>query len=156
VTLHEKLSQMPEEQAMLIARQMQLVPNDPRLQMQVGRENPVEEIDVDIVLEEAPDMVTLETETFDQVVNIATSMPGSVPPDILIELAPGLRRDVKDRILKKLEEQSQQQSQQVQQQTGQQGQMLEIQANKTQSETAKNTALAQKTQVEAQRLALGY
>lgn len=156
ISMRDQLSQMSEEEVSGIARQMGLYPGDPRLDQVVARENPIEEMDVDILIEEVPDTVSLATETFEQVVNIATSMPGSVPPEILIELAPGLRRDVKDRIMKRLEEQAQAQAQQAQQAQGMQGQMMQIEAGKKQSETEKNLSLAQKTNVEAQRLALGY
>lgn len=156
VTLADKLGQLPPDKMAEAAMQLGLRPGDPRLGDLVEVENSVEEIDVDIILEETPDTVTLETETFEQVVNIATSMPGSVPPEILIELAPGLKRTVKDRILKQLEAatQAQQQGQQQQQQLA--TDMAGLEAQKTQSETAKNMSLAQKTNVEAQRLALGY
>jgi hypothetical protein len=150
VTLRQKLESMPEDQARMIVQQMGLVPNDPRLSMVAEIQNPVEEIDIDIVLEEVPDAVTLEAETFQQVVNIATSMPGSVPPQILIEMAPGLKRDVKDKLLKNLEEQVAAQQQQPQ------NPMIAIEAEKTQAETQHKLSLAQKTNVEAQRLALGY
>jgi hypothetical protein len=67
-----------------------------------------------------------------------------------------LKRDVKDKILKRLEEQAAQQGQQGQQQQQMAAAMADQQAQKLQSETAKNMSLAQKTGVEAQRLALGY
>ena len=156
ITLRQQLEQMPEQQVVAIARQMGLTPNDPRLQMPVGVQNPVEQIDVDIMIEEVPDTVTLEGETFQQVVNIATSVPGAVPPDVLIELAPGLKRDVKDKLLEHIQQQQASQAQQGQQQQAMQGQMMQIEAQKKQSEAEKNASLAAKTNVEAQRLALGY
>ena len=156
VTLRERLSGMPEEQVVAVARQMGLMPNDPRLEMMVEIENDIEQMDVDILIEEVPDMVTLEAETFEQIVNIATSMPGSVPPEILVELAPGLKRDVKEKILEHLKgkESATAQSGQAQQQA--QMQMMQVDAAKKQAETQKTLSLAQKTTVEAQRLALGY
>ena len=156
ITLGEQLGQMPEEQAQSIMMEMGLMPDDPRLAMPIGVENSVEEIDVDILLEEVPDAVTLEAETFEQIVNISTSMPGSVPPEVLIELAPGLKREVKEKILAHLKAQSEQQAQAGQQQTAMQGQMMEIEAGKKQAETQKTLSLASKTDVETQRLALGY
>lgn len=156
ILLRDHLSQMNPDMMAETAMRMGLQPGDPRLGVMIGRENPVDEIDVDILIEEAPDTVTLDTETFQQVVNIATSLPGSVPPEILIELAPGLKRDVKDRILKRLEDQSAQQGQQAQQQQALAQGMADLEAQKKQSEAAKNNSLAQKTNVEAQRLALGF
>ena len=163
VTLGEYLGNLPTEQAAMIAQQLALVPGDPRLNEVVDVENPVEQIDIDITIDEVPTGMTLETETFQQVVNLATSMPGSVPPEILIELAPGIKRDVKDRLMEFLEAQQQQQQQAMQaQQQALQGQAQKqdqidmIDARKTQAEAEKALSLAQKTNVEAQRLALGY
>lgn len=156
VTLREQLSRMPEDQAMMTAQQMGLMPGDPRLDQVIETQNSVDEIDVDIIIEEAPDTVTLESETFEQVVNIATSMPGSIPPAILVELAPGLRRDVKDRIIQGLEQQAQQQAEQGQAQMQMQGQMAQIEAEQKQATAAQKMADAAKKNVEAQRLAMGF
>lgn len=154
VTLLDKLSQMPPEQVQAIALQMGLSPNDPRLMEAVDIENPVEQIDVDIILEEVPDQVTLQGETFQQIVQIATSMPGAIPPEVLIETAPGLRTDIKDKILKHLEQQNQQKAQAQQQQS-------QVETQKAQAEIANDMADAQYSQaraikenVEAQRQAI--
>ena len=156
VTLGEKIAGLaPEMQAASLQR-LGLMPGDPRLQMQVGVENPVEEIDVDILLEEVPDAVTLETETFQAVANVAQAMPGSVPPEILIELTPGLKRDVKERLLKTIEEQKASQAQQAQVAMPMQQAAAEADMKAKDAKTAQTLALAQKTNVEAQRLALGF
>lgn len=136
-TLQDELSQLPQEQVYQIARQMGLTPNDPRLQQVVGVQNQVSEIDVDIVLDEAPDAITLEGETFEQLVNLATSMPGAVPPQILIESAPNLSRDMKDKLLEAMEQQ-QAQGQQAQ------GQAMEM-------ETAERSAAIQKDNAQAMK-----
>lgn len=107
VTLGEQLSQMPDEQVVMYAQQMGLVPNDPRLGAVVGYDNVVESLDVDIQIEEVPDQVTLAGETFEQLVNISTAMPGAVPPEILVESAPGIKRDVKDKLLERMEQAAQ-------------------------------------------------
>lgn len=149
VTLQEHLSQMPPEQVQQIALQMGLRPGDPRLGQVVSVENRAEDIDVDIVLEEVPDQVTLAGETFEQLVNVSNAQPGVVPADILIEAAPGIKRDIKDKLMERMEQQSAQQGQM--QGVAMQAKMAEQQAGlqKTQSETAKNMATAQKTMVEA-------
>lgn len=156
VTLHERLGQMPPEQAMAMAQEMQLYRGDPRLQMPTGIENNVEEIDVDIVLEEVPDQVTLAGETFEQIVSIATSQPGSVPPDVLIELAPNLPRDVKDRILQRMEQMQQQSMQQgqMQAQAGMERSQAEI--RKIDSETQENMTNAAHNMAQAQADAVGF
>lgn len=159
VTLREKLQSLPEQQVQQIAMRMALVPNDARLDMRVDVENAVESLHVDIMIEEVPDTVTLEAETFQQIVNIATSLPGAVPPEVLIEMAPGLKRDIKDKLLKHIEAQGQGQGQPDPMQ--QQMMALELEAKqaatqKTQADAFKSQSLAEKTNVEAQRLALGY
>jgi hypothetical protein len=156
VTLAEQIGALaPEMQGAAIQR-LGLVPGDPRLQMPVGMENPVEEIDVDIMLEEVPDAVTLEAETFQAIASVAQAMPGSVPPEVLIEMTPGLKRDVKDRLLKHLEEQKAGQAQQAQAAAPMQEAMAQATVQEKAANVAKTTALAQKTNVEAQRLALGF
>lgn len=163
VTLGEYLGNLDPQQAAMIAQQLVLVPNDPRLQEVVDVENPVEQIDIDITIDEVPEGMTMEGETFEQMVSLATSMPGSVPPEILIEMAPGIKRDVKDKLLRHLEEQQQAQAQAAQAEQQTKAQEMQADAMKTQAEMMGNQAsaqrdlsLAQKTNVEAQRLALGY
>lgn len=159
VTLQQHLSQMDPSEARQIAYQMGLVPNDYRLSQPVSKENNVEEIDVDIIIEEVPDQVTLEVETFTQIMNLATSQPGIVPPEMLIEMAPGLKRGIKDKLIKRIEEQSQGQGQpdpMQQQMMAMQADAQQATTDKTRAETQQKLSLASKTNVEAQRLALGY
>lgn len=105
ITLADALGQMPEEEAIAMARQMGLRPGDERLSQVVGIDNSVEQMDVDISIDEVPDQVTLQGETFDTLVNLATSMPGAIPPEILIMSAPGLRKDMKDQLLEMMQQQ---------------------------------------------------
>ena len=156
VSLGERLGQMPPDQMADAAMRIGIGPGDPRLAMQVGVENPVEEIDVDILIEETPDTVTLEGETFQQLVNIATSLPGAVPPEVLIEMAPGLKRDVKDRLLERLTAQSQAQQQAGAAQQEAQTQATQVKIAKDNADAMLAMARAEKTGAEAQRLALGY
>lgn len=150
VTLRERLSQEPPEAVAAFARRHQLGPDDPRLEMLAGVENRVQEIDVDFVLEEVPDVVTLQGETFEQLVNIKSVDPASVPTEILISAAPGLDSSIKDKLREAQEAQAAQQGQMAE--AGMQAQMAEQKAEieKTQSETAKNMATVQKTMIEAQ------
>lgn len=104
VTLADELAQMPEEER---ARQMMalgIVPDDPRLQTVVRVENSIGDLDVDLILEEAPDVVTLQSEEFSMLAELAKAgFP--IPPDVLIE-ASSLRS--KDVILERMRAQSQQ------------------------------------------------
>lgn len=63
-------------------------------------ENNVAELDVDIILEEAPDTVTIQQETFQ---NLATMASAGIqlPPDVIIEASP-LRQEIKERILERM------------------------------------------------------
>jgi hypothetical protein len=155
VTLQEELEQMSREEVAQIAQSLRLVPNDPRLQMPVRVENYVETMDVDIIIDDAPDAITLEGETFEQLVNLATSMPGAVPPEILIEAAPNLDRSIKDKLLERLEQQNASQGEAQQQQMGVQMAQIEADTQETQASAAQKAAAAQKTQIEAQQMAMG-
>ncbi len=155
ITLADKLREYPEEVIASYARQNGLGPDDPRLSQVVEVQNPVEQIEVDIIMEEVPDMVTLEAETFEQLVNIDSARGGALPLEMLIEASP-LNSKMKAKILQALEQQAQ-----AQQQSGMGAQQLaqakeQAEIEETQSKAAYNMARAQETQVDAQRAALGY
>lgn len=102
VTLMDKFAEMDEQEVIAIAQQMQIVPNDPRLQMVVEIKNNVAEIDVDIILEEVPDQVTLQGETFEALLRYANA--GQLPPAVLIEADPNLPAKKKEKILEMLQQ----------------------------------------------------
>lgn len=149
VTLADRLGQVPPEQAQAFMAQNGLFAGHPGLQQVIEVENAVEEMDVDILIEEAPDQVTLESETFEQIVNISTAVPGSVPPDVLIELAPGLRREVKDKLAKRFEEMQAANAQQGQADGQKAEQAHQIKAQGEMAKAAKTGAEAQLTSAEA-------
>jgi len=156
VTLREKFNTMDEDAIQEIAYQMQLAPGDPRLDMVAEVTNPVEEIDVDILLEEVPDQVTLAGETFEQLVNLATSRPDAIPMEILIESAPNMRRDMKEKLIEALEARSQANQEQMQMQSQREDQKTQTESMKAMATINKDNATAEKTQVEAQLAAIGY
>jgi hypothetical protein len=149
VTLQEKLGQLPPEQVQMAAQRLMLRPGDPRLQAVVDVENRVEEIEVDIVIEEVPDRVTLQGEAFEALLKYAQQ--GAIPPEVLIEADPGLPASKKEKLLEQLEQQRQQAMQQpnpdmMKMQAEQQklqmegqlkGQELQLDARKLQLEEAK-------------------
>lgn len=57
--------------------------------------NPLGSLDVDIILDEGPDVVNMMQDTFDVLKN---QPPGTIPPQVLIELAP-IQGSVKQKIL---------------------------------------------------------
>lgn len=140
----------------------------PVLQPQI--QNPLGEMDVDIVIEETPDHVTLQQEQFEQLSDMAKQgIP--IPPEMIIKAS-----SVKDKaeILEMLEQQ-QQQAAQAQQQAMQQQFQLEAMkaqagaqkdmagaakdaasAQKIGAEVAETLADTEKTRVETLRLARGY
>lgn len=161
VSLQEELQNRPFEEVRDIALNIGLVPGDARLQQPVRIENAVEEIEVDIVIDEVPDTITLEAETFEQLVNIDAARGGALPFEMLIEASP-LRSKVKEKILSWFEEQKQQQAQQGQQGADIQQQFAQAELaekaagiQETQSRTEKNQSDTMKNVVEAQRLAIG-
>lgn len=83
-------------------RAMMQVQNDPdpRLDAVVGIKNNVAEMDVDIIIEEVPEIVNLQMEDFQALVKMAsTGYP--IPPQLLIELAP-ISQDKRDQILEQM------------------------------------------------------
>lgn len=104
VTLAEDLQEMPDEERAQRMMFMQLAPGDPRLGEVVRVDNKLADLDVDLILEEAPDTVTIQAEEFQTLAELAKAgFP--IPPDVLIE-ASSLRN--KDVILERLRAQAQQ------------------------------------------------
>jgi hypothetical protein len=147
ITLGDHLGGIPPEEAAAMAQELELGPNDPRLNQQVRVDNQIEEMDVDIIIEEVPDMVTLQGEMFQALANYAAA--GTIPPEVLIEADPTLPTKQKEKLLKMLEEKVQAQQQQ-QPSPAQQLESAEMEADilKTRAET-------QKIQVETQVTAQG-
>lgn len=126
LTLGEQLLEEMQAQGEEITPEMQQQAKmDPRMQVIVGVKNKVADLDVDIVIDEAPATATLQTETFEQLVQLAPQA-GTMPPQMfeaLIEASP-LRN--KEKILKKLRgEEENKIPPQVQQQMGQMQEALE-------------------------------
>jgi hypothetical protein len=98
----KKLKGMPPEQA---APLLQQIAQDPLAKLPAMDDqnrpildNDVAQLDVDIILDEAPDVVTLQAEEFQKLADLAGSGQVQIPPDALIE-ASGLRPETKKRIM---------------------------------------------------------
>lgn len=88
-----KLNEMPPEEAAGIAQEIGLMPGDPRLAEVVEVRNDVSRLDVDIIVEEGPNVATLQQEEFATIAELEKAgVP--IPPDALIE-ASGLRNKEK-------------------------------------------------------------
>lgn len=62
--------------------------------------NAVGALDVNIVLDEGPDIISMMQETYE---TLKGYMPGTFPPQVLIEMNPNLPRSEKDRLLKMMQ-----------------------------------------------------
>ncbi len=112
--------------------------NDPRLGQVVDMENAVAELDVDIILEDAPDSVTLQMEQFEMLAQMYQANPQAIPFDMIIE-ASQLRN--KAQILERMKGGSPEEQQQRQQQEQEQA---ELQKAGIVSEIEQNNAKAQR------------
>jgi hypothetical protein len=113
ITLADRLAEMPEEMRGMALQRLGMVPNDPRLQQVVGTENDISDLEVDITIEEGNDIPALQAEQFQQLAQLASSMPGVIPPEVLIRVS-----SLKDKaeILDMLKEHKEQAAQVAQQQ----------------------------------------
>lgn len=109
ITLRDALAEMPDQQRMMAMQQLQLVPNDPRLEQVIRTEGDITDLDVDIAVEEGIDIPSIQAEQFQTLVQLAGMQPGLIPPEVLIA-ASGLKN--KDQLLDMLKERAQQQQQQ--------------------------------------------
>jgi len=109
VTLKDRLAEMSEDQRKWAMQEMQLRPDDPRLNTPVGKENDISDLEVDITIEEGNDVPALQAEQFQMLAQLAGSLPpGTIPPDVLI--AASSLKD-KGQLLERLKEAQQQQAQ---------------------------------------------
>lgn len=74
---------------------------DPRMHQVVGTQNQIAELDIDLILEDGPDSITIQSEQFEQLVELKKADPSSIPTKMVIE-ASSLRN--KDQILEHLEQ----------------------------------------------------
>ncbi len=73
---------------------------DPMMMQVVSIQNPLAELDVDLILEDGPDSVNLQSEQYQSLVELKKADPASIPTKMIIE-ASSLRN--KDQILEHLE-----------------------------------------------------
>jgi hypothetical protein len=97
VTAGEEVAQMMQEQRPIPPQLGLMAQIDPNMVTRI--ENPVSELDVDIIVEDGPDTVTVQAEQFAQLVELKKADPMAIPTEMVIE-ASNLRN--KDRILEHL------------------------------------------------------
>ena len=98
----QQMKGMPPEE---IEPRLQELAQDPQAKLpamdergQPMKKNHVAQLDVDIILDEAPDVVTLQAEEFQNLTDLARSGTVQIPPEVLIE-ASNLRSEKKKRIM---------------------------------------------------------
>jgi hypothetical protein len=140
VTLQQALGELDPAEAQQFMQQVQppLQPNDPRLQQIVRVDNDIAGLDVDITIEEGPDVANIQAEQFQMLTQLAQAGV-QFPPAVLIQ-ASQLRN--KDKLIEMLEE-----SQQANAGTQQQVQQLGME--KTQADIAKTQAEAEHSHAQA-------
>ena len=145
VTVADMLAEMPPEQSAVAKQRMGLVPNDPRLAVVVRVENNVSDLQVDITIEEGPDVPTLQAEQFAQITQLAASQPGLIPGDVIIA-ASNLRN--KEALLERMKGmQAQAQAQQQQPNPAQQAMVqAEVRGKNAKAEADEALALQRKHQ----------
>ncbi len=99
LTLREKLTDIPPEEAVAYMEQAGITSDaDPRLDEDAGIANPIQDIDVDIVIDQSPDQVTLESETYEAMLQHAQFLP----PAALIQANPAIPSHIKRDLIKQL------------------------------------------------------
>ncbi|WP_440984914.1 hypothetical protein ACQHIH_16010 [Xanthomonas sontii] len=111
----------------------------------VRHENSVADIDVDILVEDGPDTVTIQGEQFQQLVELKKADPTSIPTEMIIQ-ASSLRN--KDQIIEKLQQQVPPQIQQQLQQMQEQLQEMQKQLQDKDQQLADQSLDAAKLQTE--------
>lgn len=134
-------------------------PQDPRMQQVVKVENNVAEMDVDILIEEAPDMVTLEAETYQAILGLAgADRTGQIPFEVFVEMAPNLKREVKDKLLEQMAARQQGQAASGQKQEALADQQHQLKSQSEAAKAAKDMSQARKNDIETaeRQIALNY
>ena len=117
--------------------------NQPQMDPMTGQmsmENQLAQADVDIIIEDAPDVPTLEGETFAAVMDV---LGKGAPPQtmkVMIELHPGLKASVKKKLNKFIDEMVQAQSQQAQQEAQAEQLKAQVEAQAKAAEAAREDA----------------
>lgn len=129
MTVQDQLMEMDEQERAAKMQQLQLMPNDPRLGIVTKVQNPTAEMDVDIIIEDAPDTITIQGEQFGELMKVIPTL-ASLPPQYMEVVLQASQLRNKDQLIETLKgggemspqqqqmAQMQQQLQQVMQQLG--------------------------------------
>lgn len=153
VTAGEAFARQLEQQGIppeQIQAEMQAMANDPRLSQVIGQENVPAEMDMDIIIEAAPDTVTAQQEAYADLLDLARSGTVQIPPEVIIEASPFRNKGKLLEMLRKPQEDPQAQQMQAM------GQELQLrgaaaQVRATEAKAAKDEADAAAKVAEIQR-----
>ena len=143
ITKGEQMLKQAKEQGAppeILQQLQQRMAMDPMMKEQVGTENDIAELDVDIILQEVPDALTQQIEDF-QVLGEMVKSGFPMPPQAVIEASP---LSNKDKILKLMKEQPQLPPELQKQMEQMQEQMKAL--------TEENQTLKSDTQMDQQKL----
>lgn len=142
MTVQDKLMELPEDQRAMEMQRMSMMPGDPRLGMLAGIQNPVAEMDVDIIIEDAPDTVTIQGEEYEKLMMTLPQL-AQLPPQFMEVALKASQLRNKDELIEIIKGGGEQdpraaQMQQMQDQINQMMQQLGIE--KAQQEVAKTAS----------------
>lgn len=151
MTVEQQLMELPDEQRAMEMQRMRLMPGDPRLGMISKIQNPVAEMDVDIIIEDAPDTITIQGEQFEQ---LAQTLPmiAQLPPQFAEVLLKASQLRNKDELIETLKgggEMSPQEQQIAQMQQQMQQIMAQLGIEQAKQEVAKTASEVQLNQAKA-------
>ena len=100
ITAGEQMIEQMKSQGQQITPEMvQQIAMDPRSREVVGVQNQIAELDVDIIVDEAPDTVNIQAEQFELLTQMYQATPNVIPPDLVLEMS-SLRN--KDKVLERV------------------------------------------------------
>jgi hypothetical protein len=136
-----------------VAQVVDMDTGQPRLVPQV--QNPVGELDVDIIIDDMPDHVTLQQEQFEQLAQMAQNgIP--IPPEMIIQASQlQNKQEIMEALQQQRQMQMQMQMQQSQIEAQREGMKVQAQAQKDMAGAARDGAETQKTQVETAQMMRG-
>ncbi len=166
VTMGQMMQEIAEDEAEDPARRQeaskmlqQMTENqDPRLSQVQEMRNNVAELDIDIILQTAPDSVNIQREQFEILANIASGRPEAVPTKVLLKLSEFRDKDELIAEIDKAEADAAQQTQQAQQLEQQaielkmQTEQLEVQIKQQDSDAKAAKLLAETERIKVEKL----
>lgn len=138
---------LPEEQIQQAAQELS---QHPRAGQPAPPQNPVAETDVDIKIEDAPDITTIQQEQFQSIVDLATSGMVDFTAEEIIQMAPGIRN--KRQMLDARKRRQEAQAQELEQAKQVALQAQEMEGLKDRSVVAKNESAAVKSFAETAKI----